>query len=796
MTQILIPKSVKLFTFIIIFYAFSYSTFANNFLIKNLEAKISLSEKGEANINEIFEIDFSNAPFRGIARDIPTNQRPFNFISAVNEKNETYDNKAYQYGNKFTIEMRTPDQRLITENATFNLVYKTKGVINFFTEKIAKEKNIEKHEEFFWNVNGTNWNNTFEKIKAEVVFPFKINEEEIKAKCFTGIYGSNESDCKFEIYNDKVNFYTTRNLNSFENLSIVLAFPENTFKRNLSTHESVFEIQKNGDTIITENSVINGFDINISSITKIIPKKILNENKRYKNFDISGKNNEKILHRKYSVFDEKQIIIYPEEEFVPENFETKIKYKSESFFNIQNDQAVLSLRLEPFKLRLPYETIQAKFIFPDHLNKENTHISCKIIQDFNSLISEGENQDCSFEIKNNEIKIFTNRIIEFNEHLIFSIVIPRENLYEASTFRKIKWFLIDNKFHFISPIVFLLMFSLWLYKGRDKGAKNLTVIPRWETPKSISVAEAGALYNEKLDIKEITATIINLAVKGFIKIKEIETERKKKDYELIIIKKHINLFEDEKEIFNTIFKKNEINEKIKLSELKHKFYHKKYAISITVFKSLIKKGFLIKDPNSTRLNYCLKGCIFMIAGIPLALFYFSLDLMINIIISTIIILAFSRILPGKTYEGTKKLFEIKGVEMYIKTAEIERIKHFEKDEKEKIFLRLLPYAIIFNQTKHWSNKFKDILKTPPSFFEGNFNKNNTFNAVMFQNSLISLLKNSSKTINEIPKASSPNKWTGGGSGGISSGGSFSSGGGFSSGGSSGGGFGGGGGRGL
>jgi uncharacterized membrane protein len=62
-------------------------------------------------------------------------------------------------------------------------------------------------------------------------------------------------------------------------------------------------------------------------------------------------------------------------------------------------------------------------------------------------------------------------------------------------------------------------------------------------------------------------------------------------------------------------------------------------------------------------------------------------------------------MPKRTLKGAELNWRVKGFKLYMKTAEQYRQQFF---EKENIFEKLLPYAMIFNMTKEWVKKMRDI----------------------------------------------------------------------------------------
>ncbi len=790
MNKPLIPKSAKLLLFISTFCAFSLSVFAENWEIPSLTSTLTLHKDGEIYVNEFFNADFTNEMHRGVAREIPTNERYFTFLTAKNEKNEDYDNTVYeQYGN-LIIEMRTPDLSYLTGPAVFDLKYKAKGIINFFTEDAAKNLGTFAHEELFWNVNGTNWTVPFDKIKAEVIFPHELDPKLITATCYTGAYGSKEQACKFEIQKDKVVFESTRTLNAYENLSIVVGFPLGTFERALSKNETEINIFEDGTTEIIQTSTINASDFKTYSLSKKISEKIEGQNIRLGKAEILPDETTKFRDSSYSFLGEKNISIIPLENEINDKFTSEVKLKAENLFLIKEDKGFLNLNTTPFEERFPYEKNDIIINFPKPIKaKENFKINCFIASTDYSY----ESKKCLIDYPTEkQIYISSPRILEAYEEIYFEMEIPKENLYPPSQFKKIFWFIKDHRFSFITPLVFIIMFVLWRLKGRDLGAETLTVVPRWTPAKNLSIAEAGGLYDERFNIKEITATIINFAVTGFIKIKEIKDTN---DYELEITKPFQSEYEHERLIFNTIFSTNEVGQTKKISSLNYQFYKKLDSISKDIYESLKKKKLIEKNPKKVRSCFLAIGLFLAILSPVFSIFFLSLELFLSVIFSGIIIVIFSRFMPRKTQEGSKQLFELKGIYNYINTAEKDRLKFFEKDKRMEVFQRLLPYAILFDLSTYWTNKFEGLLSRPPTWLDGDFTNGSRLDISKFSYLLNDFNKSLTRKIvsTPAPKTSSYSR----SGGGWSSGGGFSRGGGFSSGGGfSGGGFGGGGGRGL
>src|SRR5438552_13713129 len=83
-----------------------------------------------------------------------------------------------------------------------------------------------------------------------------------------------------------------------------------------------------------------------------------------------------------------------------------------------------------------------------------------------------------------------------------------------------------------------VMFAFWWWKGRDPDP-GMSVAPMYEPPEKMGPAETGTLIDDSTDPRDITSILVDLAVRGYIKI--VETEHKgllfsHKDYELHLLK--------------------------------------------------------------------------------------------------------------------------------------------------------------------------------------------------------------------------------------------------------------------
>src|SRR4030043_2190281 len=113
-----------------------------------------------------------------------------------------------------------------------------------------------------------------------------------------------------------------------------------------------------------------------------------------------------------------------------------------------------------------------------------------------------------------------------------------------SWWKKFLWAMnLRENWVFLLPIFsFLYMANRWYRKGRDPRVRESVAVmygpPKFDN-QPLTPAEVGTLMDERLDPRDITSTIVGLAVKGYIRIEEAKKEGllfTRSDYDLIKLK--------------------------------------------------------------------------------------------------------------------------------------------------------------------------------------------------------------------------------------------------------------------
>ncbi|HET9307183.1 MAG TPA: DUF2207 domain-containing protein [Candidatus Sulfotelmatobacter sp.] len=395
-------------------------------------------------------------------------------------------------------------------------------------------------------------------------------------------------------------------------------------------------------------------------------------------------------------------------------------------------------------------------------------------------------RNASAEVNGAETQFATNTPLPMRGGLTIDVYIPKDILREPSGLTKFLWFLGGNPIIFLPLVTLAAMFGLWWYKGRDPNP-GMSVAPMYEPPAGISPAEAGTLLDDSIHPRDITSTMVDLAVRGYIKIEE--TAEKvllftHKDYVFHLLKPRdqwgADLAPHERVMLENVFAGGDDT---RLSSLKNRFYTAVPVIREDIMSALKTKGIYLLDPESAN-GYNVVAAIAIL--IPFAIFQYmgwanffnSVPLLVTcLLISAVIWWLFARVMTAKTVKGAKTRVAVLGFQEFMNRVDGERLKLMPPTTFEKY----LPYAMALGVEHHWAQAFAGIVKDPPQWYVGPGGYAGGFNPIFFSRSMHSMAGDMHQVFVSAPRASSGGSGFGGG--GFGGGGGFS-GGGFGGGGGS------------
>ncbi len=390
-------------------------------------------------------------------------------------------------------------------------------------------------------------------------------------------------------------------------------------------------------------------------------------------------------------------------------------------------------------------------------------------------------RDATSEVNGADVAFETTNPLPMRGGMTVDIFIPKGILKEPGALTRAFWFLGSNPIVFLPFVTFAVMYVLWWYKGRDPDPGR-SVAPMYEPPPGMSPAEAGALIDDTIHPRDITSTIVDLAVRGYIKIEEtVDTTLlvfHSKDYIFHLVKpltEWQGLAPHERVMLENIFAGGQ---QTRLSSLKNRFYTAIPVIKQDIKAALQNKGMYLIDPDSA--NGYSVGAALVIAA-PFLISQFSgykqvfnsvILLIVCGIVSAIIWWLFAREMSAKTVQGARTRIAVLGFQEFMNRVDADRLKRMPPDTFEKY----LPYAMALGVEHHWAQAFAGIVQNPPNWYVSP-NGMTGFNPIFFSSSMHSMASDMNQVFVSAPRSSSSGSGFGGGGGGGFSGGGFGGGGG-------------------
>lgn len=325
-------------------------------------------------------------------------------------------------------------------------------------------------------------------------------------------------------------------------------------------------------------------------------------------------------------------------------------------------------------------------------------------------------------------------------------------------------------------ILLLLYYMVsWFRVGKDPD--GIPVIPLFFPPDNLSPAALRYIYKNGYGDKCLTSTIINLAVKGFLRINESNEV-----FKLHKLKDSAEgLNGEEKAVMAELFSKENT---FTLKQSNYKTLQKCRSrllreLSVQKEKDYIRNNYLWLIPGFL-ITVITAGILFSVAekmeegsGVPVPIVFgwsFFLSILIGALISTwednrqrlgligfgifsiwggyhlsvillseyhwaevffmvlmpVLNIVFYFLLKAPTLAGSKMISRIKGFKMYLGTAEKERLAVLHPpDRTPELFEKYLPYALALSEEKAWAQQFNDVLDKAsregyqPTWYSGN-----------------------------------------------------------------------------
>ena len=407
---------------------------------------------------------------------------------------------------------------------------------------------------------------------------------------------------------------------------------------------------------------------------------------------------------------------------------------------------------------------------------------------------EGATEECAqARVRGSAVRFLAGRTLQPYEGLTVVVAIPKGAVPEPAMILDERWSAeraFDlNPWTIAAGVALVGLFGgalgrLWWREGRDRrflgsqidqvmgtpsgeseavpiGEGDFEAPVEFAPPENVRPGQIGTLLDERANVIDVTATIVDLAGRGFLLIQEIPDEGlfSRTDWTLIRLEKdESELLVYERQLLDALFRDgNEVT----VSELKTAFADRLHKVEESLYADAMRQKWFRNRPDKVRSRWAIRGVLLLVIGVVLT---FALALWthwgivgIPVIVAGLVLALMATRMPARTAKGTAMLRRIRGFRRVIATAE----QHMARwAEEENVFTRYLPYAIVFGLTKKWAKAFEDLGLEPNT--AGWYVGTRPFTALAFADSIDGFAVTTGGTLASTPSSSGSSGFGGGG----------------------------------
>lgn len=285
-------------------------------------------------------------------------------------------------------------------------------------------------------------------------------------------------------------------------------------------------------------------------------------------------------------------------------------------------------------------------------------------------------------------------------------------------------------------------------------------------PDRLLPGQLGLLVDEVAHTHDVTATIVDLATKGWLRIEQVGEDGwfSKPDWRLVRLRHGTDgLLHYEAILLESLFELADEDGSVLLSDLKERFASHLSEVREAMYEDAIERHWFRGRPDRVRTMWAVGGAVLAAACLGLTALVaanttFGL-VPLALVPAGLLAAAVSPRMGARTARGTAVLQRALGFKRFIDESEKRRA---EFAEQQHLFTEYLPYAVAFGATERWANAFAGLSTPPPqpSWYVGH--PGTMFNVATFGSSIQSFATSTTGTIASTPSASGGSGFGGGG----------------------------------
>ena len=228
-------------------------------------------------------------------------------------------------------------------------------------------------------------------------------------------------------------------------------------------------------------------------------------------------------------------------------------------------------------------------------------------------------------------------------------------------------------------------------------------------PADVRPGQAGTLLDGVANPRDVTGTIVDLAVRGYLRIDDAG-EATSRDWRLVRLDKTGGLLDYEQILLDGLFKgPTTVKTSTLLSELGPEFTDYLKRAQDALYTDVAKRGWFTARPDMVRRKWVVIGWVLFVIGavaVAVAAATSHLGLVpVPVALAGLVLIGCARWMPVRTAKGTDLTRRLLGFRRYITTAAPGQVPTTGQAPAGQHDLQddYLPYAIVFGCTKQWAD---------------------------------------------------------------------------------------------
>ncbi|WP_394613715.1 DUF2207 domain-containing protein [Lentzea sp. JNUCC 0626] len=267
---------------------------------------------------------------------------------------------------------------------------------------------------------------------------------------------------------------------------------------------------------------------------------------------------------------------------------------------------------------------------------------------------------------------------------------------------------------------------LWYLRGRDAAALAgdvgaVSVLVRDEqnrvafaSPDGVLPGQVGTVVDEHVDVVDVTATVIDLAVRNYLWITETD------GHDWQIVRRNpldASLSGYERAVAEALLPPNV--EAVSVAELRGKQINLA-AVRDKLYEDVVEKRWFVRRPDAERTKFWWAGIALaatgVVATVVLALTVGNALFGLAVAVGGVALALGARSMPARTKRGSELLEHVRGLRGYLHGVTPDDVP---EADRELVFSRSLPYAVVLGETERWLTTFGQSQSQQDLYWYGN-----------------------------------------------------------------------------